>query len=336
VDLHAGIAAFAATLQGWYSHCRRDLPWRRTRDPYRIWVSEIMLQQTRAEVVIAYYERFLERFPDLEALAQASEQEVVTVWSGLGYYSRARNLHRAATQLASAHRFPQDFDSIRLLPGVGDYTAAAVASIAFELPRAVLDGNVMRVIARLENDAGDIGSAKTRVRLHRVAQELLDEKNPGQFNQAMMELGATVCLPRAPRCLLCPVVSFCRAYQAGTARELPIKLRRPAGRRVEETLVVIRRPGRILLWQRAPNESRMAGFWELPTVEQIPGIRVGVTLGSFRHTITNNRYSFQVVAGKLSKKPASFRWVEIDRLPEIPLSTTAKKALRFVELVIVL
>ena len=179
-------------LTEWYRHGHRALPWRATSDPYRIWVSEIMLQQTRAQAAIPYYERFLARFPAVEVLAAASEDEVLSLWAGLGYYTRARNLRRAAREIVTAGGFPRDYEAIRALPGVGDYTAAAIASIAFGLPYAVIDGNVLRVVARLENDASDIGSPRTRARFREAAQEWLDRRDPGRFNQAMMELGATV------------------------------------------------------------------------------------------------------------------------------------------------
>ena len=200
----------------WYEHNRRDLPWRRTRDPYRILVSEIMLQQTRAEVVIPYYQRFLKRFPDAGTLAQAKEADVLACWSGLGYYSRARNLQAAARAITATEGFPRDYASLRALPGVGPYTAAAVSSIAFDQPCAVLDGNVLRVLARITNDSSDIASARTRAGFQRVADGLLAPECPGEFNQAMMELGATICLPRVPTCSFCPVAEFCEARKAGS------------------------------------------------------------------------------------------------------------------------
>jgi A/G-specific adenine glycosylase len=220
-------------LLAWYRRGRRDLPWRRTSDPYRIWVSEIMLQQTRAQAAIPYFERFLERFPTVEALAAAGEEEVLALWSGLGYYSRARHLLHGAQRVAAAGAFPGDYESIRALPGVGDYTAAAVASIAFGLPYAVVDGNVLRVVARMENDAAETGSARTRERFRSIAQEWMDARNPGAFNQALMELGATVCLPRNPLCPACPLESLCAARAAGTAAGLPVKLRKREPVRIE-------------------------------------------------------------------------------------------------------
>src|ERR1019366_7928196 len=215
-------------LLAWYARGHRDLPWRHARDPYPIWVSEIMLQQTRAQAVIPYYRRFLERFPTVRTLAAASEDDVLALWSGLGYYSRARNLRRAAQQIAAAGGFPREYAAIRALPGIGDYTAAAVGSIAFDLPVAVVDGNVLRVVARVTNDAGDISAGRTRARFREIAQQWLDPGEPGQFNEALMELGATVCLPRNPLCLVCPLAACCRARQEGTVAQLPVKLRKTA------------------------------------------------------------------------------------------------------------
>ena len=315
-------------LLEWYRQGHRDLPWRRDTDPYRVWLSEIMLQQTRAQTVIPYYERFLERFPTLEALAAAREPDVLAAWSGLGYYSRARNLRRGARQVVDAGGFPRDYAAIRALPGVGDYTAAAIASIAFDLPHAVVDGNVLRVVARIENDFADIGASRTRARFREVVQEWLDPRQPGAFNQALMELGATVCLPKNPLCLLCPAASVCRAFMEGTAGELPVKLRRIEPVQVESLLLVVRRRGRILLRQRDSDARRMAGFWELPTPEELPRARIGRSLGAFRHTITHHHYKFAVAEASATNHRPPFHWFEPLDLGHIPLSTTARKALR--------
>ena len=315
-------------LLAWYRQGHRDLPWRRTRDPYRIWLSEIMLQQTRAQAAIPYYERFLERFPSVEALARAREADVLALWSGLGYYERARNLRRAAQQIAAAGAFPREYAAIRALPGVGDYTAAAVASIAFGLPHAVVDGNVLRVVARVENDPSGIGSTRTRQRFREIAQAWLDPRDPGTFNQALMELGATVCLPKGPLCLLCPVAPACRGLAEGTVEQLPVKQRRVEPIALEGLLLVVRKQGRILLRQREPDARRMAGFWELPTPEQLPRAHIGRRLGAFRHTITHHHYTFGVAEASASAGRHPFRWHEPRRLASIPLSTTARKALR--------
>lgn len=320
-----------ARLLRWYERQRRDLPWRRTRDPYRILVAEIMLQQTRVQAVIPYYERFLERFPRVETLAGAPESAVLACWSGLGYYSRARNLHRAARQIAAAGKFPEDYDSIRALPGIGDYTAAAVASIAFDLPYAVLDGNVMRVISRLYNDASDIAAPATRVRFREITTSLLPRKSPGAFNQAVMELGATVCAPKSPQCPECPVAAFCQAHVHGTAGQLPVKLRRSAAVRLEQELVLVRRRGAVLLWQRGADSSRMAGFWELPAPSDLPGLRGRMLVGTLRHTITRYHYSFTVISGSISEIPKDFHYISLRKLSEIPLSTISRKALKLME-----
>jgi A/G-specific adenine glycosylase len=315
-------------LLRWYRNGHRDLPWRATSDPYRIWVSEIMLQQTRAQAVIPYYERFLARFPSVEALAAAAEEEVLTVWSGLGYYSRARNLRWAAQRMVADGGFPRDYEAIRALPGIGDYTAAAIASIAFGLPHAVLDGNVMRVIARLENDASDVSSSRTRERFRAVAQEWLDTREPGSFNQALMELGATVCLPKNPLCLLCPLAEMCKAREHGAAAQLPVKLRRATPVEIEGVLLIVRRRGRVLLKQRPADARRMAGFWDLPAPDDLPSARLGTSFGEIRHTITHHHYRFEVVAAAVRRPGPGLHWFDPARLAEIPLSTTARKALK--------
>jgi len=288
-----------------------------------------MLQQTRVETVIPYYHRFLERFPDSETLAKAREADVLACWSGLGYYSRARNLQKAARAVIEAGRFPGDYDGIRNLPGVGPYTAAAVVSIAFDGPHAVVDGNVLRVIARVTNDGADIAASKTRARFQRIADEWLDRRHPGRFNQALMELGATVCLPRAPRCAACPVEQFCEGREAGRQEELPVKRARPNARQMQLCVAIVEKRGTVLLRRRAAGESLMPGFWELPSPGDLPGWRQTRDLGSFRHTITHHRYTVTVVAGTISQmQQAGFRWRRERLLDGVPLTTIARKALR--------
>jgi A/G-specific adenine glycosylase len=321
-------------LLAWYARGHRDLPWRNTRDPYAIWVSEIMLQQTRAQAVIPYYRRFLERFPAVEALAAAAEDDVLALWSGLGYYSRARNLRLAARHIAAAGGFPRDYAAIRALPGIGDYTAAAVGSIAFELPYAVLDGNVLRVVARATNDPGDISAGRTRERFREIAQQWLDPREAGHFNQALMELGATVCLPRNPLCLVCPLAACCRARLAGTAAQLPVKLRKTEPVRLSGTLLVVRNRGRILLRQRDAATRRMAGFWDLPAPEDLPAAKLGARIGVIKHTITHHHYRLEVRNATASLPDRDgFRWFKIAQLAEIPFSTTARKALHLAGIV---
>jgi A/G-specific adenine glycosylase len=297
----------------WYERVKRDLPWRRTRDPYAIWISEIMLQQTRVAAVIPYYEKFLAAFPDAAALAAAPEEKVLAMWAGLGYYSRARNLQKAARTMTG--RFPADYESIRDLPGVGDYTAAAIASIAFGLPHAAVDGNVRRVIARLTGMDSEI---QTR------ADRLLDCSDPGRWNQAVMELGATICTPRDPVCDVCPLGGACRALRDGSQHELPARREKPEPVHLTRTLLVIRRRGRIAL---APGE-RVQGFWDLP--EPFRTAKPGPVIARFRHTITHRHYVFEVREAAAESVPKTLRWFDARKLEEIALSTTARKALRLI------
>lgn len=321
------VVGFRRRILAWYRKYKRDLPWRRTRDPYRVWISEIMLQQTRVAAVIPYYERFLDHFPDVNALASAPEQALLAAWAGLGYYSRARNLQRAARKIQELGGFPRDYSALRGLPGVGDYTAAALASIAFDLPHAVLDGNVLRVLSRFTGERGNVDSAPVRNRLRAVAEQVLDAKRSGEFNQALMELGALVCLPKQPQCGACPVERQCVARRDGMQNELPVKTIRPGAKRVEKDLLVIERAGKILIWQRPRENRRLAGFWELPEPDQLTGAKLGARIGHFRHTIVNTNFLCHVFRASLVLVPKGFRWWAKSRIHEVPLSTTAKKAL---------
>ncbi len=311
-----------AALAAWYETCKRDLPWRRTRDPYAIWISEIMLQQTRVAAVIPYYERFLALYPTVDALAVAPESQLLAAWAGLGYYSRARNLQAAAKMIVELGAFPRDHATLRSLPGIGDYTAAAVASIAFDLPYAVVDGNVVRVLARFLAEP-----VPKRLRIQIAADEFLDPAQPSRHNQAVMELGATVCTPKDPQCGKCPLGNWCQAHKQGLAHELLIKINKTVIRRVERSLLVVIRNGNILLWQRPPETAILSGFWELPEPHQLPKARIGRALHHFKHSITNHIYRFQVVEASIRRAPPPLEWVSPDRLSALPLSTTTRKAL---------
>jgi|SRR5579871_3831551 len=321
------IGKIRSGLLKWYGKHKRDLPWRKSRDPYRIWISEIMLQQTRVAAVIPYYERFLARFPDVRALAAAPEQELLAAWAGLGYYSRARNLQRAAQKVVELGDFPRDYTTLLSLAGVGDYTASAIASIAFDLPHAVMDGNVVRVLSRLTGARGNVDSLAVRNRLRATAEQLLHPGRAGEFNQAMMELGATVCLPKQPRCGDCPIQRHCVAREHAIENELPLKSAKPSAKRVEKELLVVEKAGKILAWQRTPENPRLAGFWELPEPAQLASASVGERIGEFRHTIVNTNFVCQVFRATVSAAPNGFRWLAKSKMNEVPMSTTAKKAL---------
>ncbi len=322
------LEAFRRQLLSWFSQFQRDLPWRRTRDPYAIWLSEIMLQQTRVAAVIPYFERFLTRFPTVESLANANEHDLLAHWAGLGYYYRARNLQKAARAIVLAGEFPSSHEAILALPGIGDYTAAAVASIAFDLPFAVLDGNVLRVLSRLFADATNIASPSGKKHFSVLAGQVLDSEHPGQFNQAMMELGATICLPKAPQCLLCPVAAHCSARAQNRTAELPVKVLNKRSVKQERILYWIERTGSVLAWQRGPNSRLMPGFWELPEAEQLPKVVAGATLGAFKHGITIYDYRFQVVSAEAPADCRECVWKPLDELAGAPLSTVFRKAIR--------
>ncbi|MBI4231581.1 MAG: A/G-specific adenine glycosylase [Planctomycetes bacterium] len=330
--------AFARALLIWYGRERRDLPWRWTRAPYRIWVSEIMLQQTRVETVIPYYRRFLRRFPSVRSLARARRQDVLKAWEGLGYYRRAANLHEGAKAVVERHggRFPRDAKAIRALPGIGDYTAGAIRSIALGHNAPLVDGNVARVLARLLAIRRPVRDRAVRARLWEVASAILPAGRAGDFNQAMMELGATVCTPRAPACPSCPVRRWCRAERLGTADRVPTRAQareRPVRR---EPIALVPRRGRILLRKR-PDEGLLGGMWEFPPEAYLRGqgsrLGAGEAVGTYRHGFTH----FSQVA-RVRRYPdarvgpdRALRWVDprtLGNLPVTRLTTKISAALR--------
>ena len=307
---------FRNRLLRWYDAHRRDLPWRNTSDPYRIWVSEIMLQQTRVGAVLDHYRRFLERFPTVTSLARAREQSVLAAWSGLGYYRRARNLRAAAKVIVFERRgqFPQTAEQLQDLPGIGRYTAAAIASIAFGKRTAVVDGNVERVLQRVTGNS-NLGKQQT----WQLADALISPKRPADFNQAMMELGALVCLPREPKCLACPVIDFCatRGAHARAVKEV---------RKAEVvSFALARHNGSVRLVQRPKDASLMAGMWELPEVTSngtAPAAR-------FKHSILDTNYDVFVY---LADSCENGQWVSQSRLSKLALTGLARKILRHFDL----
>jgi A/G-specific adenine glycosylase len=333
----AVIRKFQQSLLTWFDSHARDLPWRQNSDPYRIWVSEIMLQQTRVTAVLDYYARFLTLFPSVTVLAQAKEPEVLAAWSGLGYYRRARMMHQAAKVVVHEHHgiFPRTAEELRKLPGIGEYTSSAIASIAFGEPVAVVDGNVERVLLRIFPEAeSPVPHAKW---FRDRAANLLDTQRPGDFNQAMMELGATICLPQRPLCLHCPVQRFCKTRGEHQAPP-PKKMR---NRQIAYALLRRDRPGatQVLLYQRPLSASLMPGMWELPEVEmrEDDHDRVELTL---RHAITVTNYRVHVL--RFTEHEATLRWpkqktpqqwTESSELGALPLTGLTRKVLRRLQII---
>jgi A/G-specific adenine glycosylase len=356
--LYPSPSAIAAALLAWVDAGQlRDLPWRvAPRDPYAVWVSEIMLQQTQVATVIPYLQRWLERFPTVEALAAATQADVLKAWEGLGYYSRARNLHKAARVVVEQHggRLPADRHALLALPGIGKYTAGAILSIAFGQRAAVLDGNVKRVLARVWDVEGEIGKSATETALWHLAEGLVHAVEPrqaGVLNEALMDLGATICLPQAPRCLLCPLHAPCLARQRGTQEERPVRAARKPLPHFDVTAAVLRRPGhagQFLIAQRPP-EGMLGGLWEFPGGKQHAGetlaeclrremeeelgvdVAVGAPVTSVRHAYTHFRitlhaFECQLLAGEpQSIGVADWRWVTLDDLAAYAFAVTDQK-----------
>jgi A/G-specific adenine glycosylase len=313
------LRSFRRALLRWYDEHRRDLPWRRDSNPYHVWVSEIMLQQTRVAAVLDHYARFLRRFPTVQSLAAAREPSVLAAWSGLGYYHRARRMHQAAKVIArEGHgEFPRTAGEWLQLPGIGRYTAAAIASIAFGEPIAVVDGNVERLLQRIA------GTKQSRETAWQQAESLLDPRRPGDFNQAMMELGATVCTPRRPKCLICPLNSYCQTRGAGGSLA-------STARKVKELYYALaRQNGCVLLVRRPSDVSLMADMWELPTlaVGQVNG---GTPLLRLRHSITDTDYRvavFAVAVDQLQNVATDTKWFTSEQCGRLPLTGLARKIL---------
>ncbi len=307
----AQVAYLQETLLGWYEACRRDLPWRRTRDPYAIWVSEIMLQQTRVETVIPYYERFLTRFPTALALAEAPPDDVLAAWSGLGYYRRARMLLEGARVVAGKGGVvPGDREGLLAVPGIGKYTAGAIASIAFGQPVGLVDGNVARVLARVFAIDEDMRKQGMRT-AEKVADAIVAKEDPGAWNQALMELGATICTPRSPSCATCPIASECRALRENRVAQLPVlsEKKAPLARRVQAIVATDAASGSVLLARRRPD-LLFGGLWEPPSLEGGPKMRnlltawlpVGklVRAGAVEHVLSHRKLTIDVLRATLT------------------------------------
>lgn len=327
----------------WYKKNHRPLPWRQTRDPYRIWVSEVMLQQTQVQTVVPYYQEFIQRFPTVETLAKADLQQVLKQWEGLGYYGRARNLHRASQEILTRHggQFPEAHDEIKKLPGVGDYIAAALSSIAFNTPFAVVDGNVKRVLSRLFEIDTPINKNGVNRYFGRMAEGLLERRQPGTYNQAIMELGALICRPKAPECTQCPISPMCQALGNGTVGQYPKRIRAARLPEYKIAIGVVFKKDKVLITKRRPK-GLLGGLWEFPggkinsqespktacirEIKEETGLTVTVTepLSQIKHAYTHFKIVAHVfvcryVTGRVRLQgPEDYRWIRIDEIDNYP------------------
>lgn len=348
-------AGFRKALLKWFDANQRDLPWRTKKTPYRIWVSEIMLQQTQVATVIDYYKRFMKRFPTVKKLAAADQSEVLKLWEGLGYYRRARQLHSAAQMVVEQHRgkFPEAFDEVLALPGIGRYTAGAILSISLDQPQPILEGNTIRLFARLMQMREDPKASANQKLLWQFSESLVPKNRAGDFNQALMELGSEICSPKSPKCSACPVIKFCPTFVGGLQSEIPASSQKVKYENIHEAVVLVTRQRgksrecQILVRQCGPDE-RWTGLWDFPrfelsgergketlegSVKSLCGLDVSVSgsLLTLKHAVTRYRITLDVfdcdkVSGRLNRKTdPSLRWVSLHELQALPMSTTGRK-----------
>ena len=338
--------AFRRRLLKWFDANQRDLPWRKNRTPYRIWVSEIMLQQTQVATVIDYYLRFMKRFPNVKKLAAADQADVLKLWEGLGYYRRARQLHAAAQVVVEKHggRFPTDFENVLALPGIGRYTAGAILSISLDQKLPILEGNTIRLFARLLAMRDDPRSSTNQKVLWEFSESILPRKRCGDFNQALMELGSAICTPKSPRCLICPVAAICPTRAAGLQDSIPLPKKKMVYEELAETAIVVRKKKKVLL-RRCAEGERWAGLWDFPrfestdrntsfeveAVKQLTGVEVEIEddLAVLKHGVTKFRITLscrnaKFVSGRL-RRDAELTWVTPSGLKDFPLSVTGRK-----------
>jgi A/G-specific adenine glycosylase len=346
------INGFQKELINWFSQEMRDLPWRKERDPYRIWVSEIMLQQTRVDTVIPYYENFMEQFPTLEQFAEANEEKVLKAWEGLGYYSRVRNLQTACKEVQEKYDgvVPNSAKEISSLKGIGPYTAGAVLSIAYGVPEPAVDGNVMRVLSRILSIWEDIAKTSTRKTFEEAVRKLISHDNPSYFNQALMELGALICTPTSPSCLLCPVRDYCTAFHEGTQKELPVKTKKTKIKDVNIVAGILTdSTGRMLIHKR-PAKGLLANLWEFPNFEASSDIESGAiqlianlekeldvevdineSLGSIEHVFSHLKWYIQIYSGKITsevKETPRLKLVSLDEIDTYAFPVSHQKMLQ--------
>ncbi|MDQ0273611.1 A/G-specific adenine glycosylase [Cytobacillus purgationiresistens] len=345
------IYAFQQDLLTWFNEEQRDLPWRKDKDPYKIWVSEIMLQQTRVDTVIPYFHRFIEQFPTIAALSEAEEEKVLKAWEGLGYYSRARNLQTAVREVYEKYGgvVPNHPKEIATLKGVGPYTAGAILSIAYGLPEPAVDGNVMRVLSRILLITDDIAKASSRKVFEAAVRELISHDNPSDFNQALMELGALICTPRSPSCLLCPVRDHCHAFNEGKQNELPVKVKKIKKREVQLAAALLTDSEGRLLIRKRPDKGLLANLWEFPNIElnlqyvsekeQLKeaintkydtNISITDMIGQIEHIFTHLTWNINVYQGKLDRviEDKDLKLVSLEEIKIYPFPVSHQKMLK--------
>ncbi|WP_445489729.1 A/G-specific adenine glycosylase [Niallia sp. 03133] len=349
------IQEFQRDLLNWFSEEQRNLPWRQDQDPYKVWVSEIMLQQTKVDTVIPYFNRFIEQFPSIEVLSEAEEEKVLKAWEGLGYYSRARNLHTAVKEVKEKYGgvVPNTPVEIATLRGVGPYTAGAILSIAYGVPEPAVDGNVMRVLSRILSLWDDIAKPKSRKVFEEAVRGLISHENPSYFNQALMELGALICTPTSPSCLLCPVREHCQAFHNGTQTELPVKTKNKKQKSINLAAVILKdKEGRTLIHKR-PSTGLLANLWEFPNMEIVQTIRsekeqlneemltkygakieVGDILTRIEHVFSHLIWNINVYAGflvDLEEESESLKRVTQKEIEPYPFPVSHQKMLKYLE-----
>jgi len=343
------IDGFQEDLLGWYSNEKRDLPWRLNRDPYRVWISEIMLQQTRVDTVIPFYNRFMDKFPNIQALADADEQEVLKAWEGLGYYSRARNLQTAAREVVALHngQMPSVPKLLGALKGIGPYTKGAILSIAFGQPEPAVDGNVMRVLSRILEIDEDIALPKTRKTFETLVRGIISHDDPSSFNQGLMELGALICTPQSPMCLFCPVQQHCRAFHVGRQLELPVKSKAKKKKTIRYAAILIQNHEGKVLIEKRPQKGLLAGLWQFPMIElEVKGdalegkaakelgieLEVGEKAGVLKHVFTHLIWEIDIFHAKtLATESASerMRFVTLEEMKERPFPVSHQKMMPY-------
>ncbi|MBU8880598.1 A/G-specific adenine glycosylase [Bacillus sp. FJAT-29790] len=349
---NVNITAFQQDLIGWFEVEQRDLPWRKDKDPYKVWVSEIMLQQTRVDTVIPYFHRFIEQFPTITALSEAEEDKVLKAWEGLGYYSRARNLQSAVKEVHEKYggKVPDNPQEISSLKGVGPYTAGAILSIAYGIPEPAVDGNVMRVLSRILSIWEDIAKASTRKIFEEAVRKLIARDNPSFFNQALMELGALICTPTSPSCLLCPVREHCHSFHEGTQSDLPVKTKNKKHRHIRIAAAVLKNDQGKLLIHKRPEKGLLANLWEFPNIEIIlpyenenvqlkeaaktlykADVQIGEIIGQIEHVFSHLTWNINAYKGKLhsiAKETHGLKLVTLEELKEFTFSVSHQKILK--------